>query len=165
MSEGAASVSSPPRFTIRMARIEDLEEGLAMYRTFVEETALSAFPFDDEPNVTRLMCESIVKGRCIIGEMADGSIGGLIAVTPQRFPHSTRIFLADSWYYVTPAARSSGLARRLLEGARDYAAKCRLPAIFQPMAGTDPVKVDRFYSILGFTRVGGVYLWRPPDEA
>ena len=147
-----------------MATLADLAEGLAMYRDFVAEGDLAAFPFDDPAEVTRLMRAAIAEGRTIVGEMADGSIGGVLAVRPARFPHSTRDYLADLWYYCRPEARRTGLARRLLEAARDYAAKCGLPALFAPMAGTDPSKVDRFYSILGFHRIGGVYLYTPPPR-
>lgn len=147
-----------------MATLADIPEGLVLYGDFVAEGDLAAFPFDDPAEVERVMTEAIVDGRTIVGEMADGSIGGVLAVRVARFPHSKRDYLADLWYFVAVEARRTGLARRLLEAARDYAAKCGLPALFAPMAGTDPVKVDRFYSILGFHRIGGVYLWTPPGE-
>lgn len=152
------------RFTIRMATLDDIEPGIALYRRFVAETGMAGFPFDDPDEVRRLMTETIKARRAVVGEMADGTLGGTIAVRPARFPHSTREYLADLWYFVSPEARATGLARRLLEAARDYAAKCGLPALFAPMAGTDPPKVDRFYSMLGFNRIGGVYLWTPPRE-
>lgn len=159
----AKSTEPGVRFTIRLARLTDLDAGIAMYRDFVSQGALAAFPFDDEDGLRAVMRQSVEKGRCIVGEMTDGSLGGVFAVKVARFPHSTRDYLSDLWYFVRPEVRATGLARRLLEAARDYAAKCGLPALFEPMAGTDPAKVDRFYSILGFDRIGGVYLWMPPE--
>lgn len=151
-------------FVIRMATMADLSQGLEMYRAFVEEGALSAFPIDDLPGLVAEMTRTIESGRCIVGELADGRLGGSISVGVKRFPHSKREFLGDSWYYVRPEARATGLARRLLKEARDYARKCGKPALFATMAGTDPAKVDRFYSILGFQRVGGFYLADHAEE-
>lgn len=164
ISPVAVSRETGAPFVIRMATASDLPEGLAMYRDFVAEGDLAAFPFDDPEEVERIMTAAVAEGRTVVGEMADGSIGGVLALRPARFPHSKRDYLADLWYFVRREARSTGLARRLLEAARDYAAKCGLPALFAPMAGTDPAKVDRFYSILGFHRIGGVYLWTPPPR-
>lgn len=154
-----------PNFRIRRAVLTDV---LAIYRLLKRMHAESnGFVLDVDEHKAMATILALIETRWVlIATSEDGRrLVGTMAVAIDTPWYSKRVSLIDMWWYVAPEYRPSGtaaaLAERMIEETANYRSEhdARL-TISNFATGNEHVRhVDVFVAGLGFTRVGGLYVY------
>ena len=102
----------------------------------------------------------VIKGATFLAEH-DGQIAGTIAALPAEWWWSDEKHLREGWFYVAPEHRGSRVAIRLIRAMKVRARETGLRFVRAGLIPQDADRKDALFEREGFTRLGGIYEWRP----
>ena len=88
----------------------------------------------------------------------DGEIVGSIGLQANAPWYAEMQYVSDLWTYVTPEYREHGVAGRLIEIAKDYAAEMEMPLMMGIFNDVDVERKIKFFEKMGFRMVGAQFL-------
>lgn len=148
---------------IRLATMADLQQGLELFSSFVNETAYQIFELDAEKALLYIT-DLIARKRIAVAEVEHDNIGvlaGALALDVVTYPFTSDASLSQCFFYVRPEWRKTRAAVALRDSAVEYADKLGLPLFMDHLAGVgDYESKDEFFERAGFTKLGSSFLYR-----
>jgi hypothetical protein len=145
---------------VRPATEADIDEMVAMLRIQFAASALRDISFH-EPKVRAVFRHAIAAQdhTCFVYERAQGGLAGMMVGFITQHFFSLETMASDLFVFVRPEARGSIAAARLWSAFRDWARAAGASTLcFGTIGGEAPERTRRFYTGLGMTEVGSLYL-------
>jgi hypothetical protein len=156
----AANAKTPARSSVRKATEADIDAIMALLAVMLEESAYRAIPLHEEKLRAFLRFTSTDKNHaCLVYQGRDGRIDGVILgfVTEHWFSLEKGVW--DLALFVRPERRGSIAAARLWSAFKTWAQAAGAKTLcLGTVAGIAPERTRRFYTGLGMTEVGSLYL-------
>jgi GNAT superfamily N-acetyltransferase len=143
---------------VRRARTTDLPRLIELGRAMREES-LVYFPEVDARHTLEMWEAGLSLPdtfACFVAE--DERVVGFLTACISTFFFSPEKFAQHDIFYVSPEARGSSAARRLVKAYEDWAGEHANHAIIRLDTNLKPEKIDKFYQRLGFEPMGGMYM-------
>jgi hypothetical protein len=151
---------------VRPAAESDIDEMVAMLRIQHVSSSFRDISFH-EPKVRALFRHAIAAGdhACLVYERAGGGLNGMLVGFVMQHFFSLETMASDLFVFVRPEARGSIAAARLWSAFRHWALAAGAVTLrFGTIGGEAPERTRRFYTGLGMTEVGSIYL-QPLNKA
>lgn len=149
-------------FTVREARIDDINEIHKLAQELVSESVYNGIPMDDR-QFKHMVASSIGNRSAVVFVVvgaSDEPVGFLVGMVQQLF-WSKKKFASDLCTYVRPEARHVGgfMVRRFIRWAK------KMPGVVEITLGLssgigDTERIGMMYERMGLSRVGGLYVMR-----
>ena len=144
---------------MRRATEADIDEMVEMFHIQHAASALRDVP-PHEPKLRDLLRHAMGSREyaCFVYERPSGGLVGMMAgyVVPYFF--SLEMAAADLFLFVRPEARGGIAAGRLWSAFRTWAREAGAGTLRLGTSGEAPGRTRRFYTGLGMTEIGSVYL-------
>lgn len=140
---------------IRVATIDDLELGMALFHRFREESIFAVFAVNEE-KARRYFRDLVERGRVLVAE-EDGDLVGAIAADVHTYPFTDDTILQQQFVYVMPEWRRTRIGITLIRHLIDLAKRAHMPLFFGISTGTDVDRLGALLQRLGFKCIGGMY--------
>jgi N-acetylglutamate synthase-like GNAT family acetyltransferase len=149
-----------PKAGVRPARADDIEQLLEMSRALHAEGSYRDIPIF-EPKLRAFLTHAMTDAEhaCLVYERRDGRLDGFMIgyVTAHFFSLEKSAW--DLCLFVRPARRGSIVAHRLVAAFKAFAARADARTVyFGTVAGIDPARTRKFFTGVGMTEVGALYL-------
>lgn len=159
-SDGGAGVKR--QIGIRPARPLDATPLYKLLAKYFEEAPVGYPPINEA--VAMAWGLSIVIRGGVVVAIEDKRIIGTIGLEQGTLPWCNAPYLNAVWLYVVPERRTGGTSDKLVQTAKDIAAKNGWPLRLDNIWGLRPEAQDRWRRKNGFTYVGGNNVWFPPKQ-
>lgn len=140
---------------IRVATMLDLEQGMALFHRFREESIFSAFKVNE--GKARAYFEGLVARQRVLVADEDGILVGAIAADVHTYPFTDDPILQQQFVYVIPEWRKARLGVILIRHLIDLSERAHMPLFFGVSTGTDVDRLGLLLQRLGFKCIGGMY--------
>ena len=145
---------------VRSATEADIDEMVAMLRIQHVSSSFCDISFC-EPKVRALFRHALTNKDhvCLVYERAGGGLNGMLVGFVMQHFFSTELMASDLFVFVRPEARGGIAAARLWAAFKDWALGAGAVTLcFGTIGGEAPERTRRFYTGLGMTEVGSLYL-------
>lgn len=106
--------------------------------------------------------QSIIDNGIILVAVKDGKVVGSTAGVVQEFQWNRAFkYIHGDWLWVTPEYRQIGLGTKLVAALQEVSDKSKIPLIMGAIWGFSPEVLDDLKMKLGFSFVGGNYVYMP----
>ena len=146
--------------SVRPATADDLEPLVAMLRAFHADSSLHDVSLN-EPKLRAFLRHAMTAPdhACLVYQAGSGTIDGVIIGFVTQHFFSLEEGAWDLVVYVRPERRGGIAAARLWSAFRDWAQRAGARTMScGTTAGEAPERTRRFYTGLGMTEVGSIYL-------
>jgi GNAT superfamily N-acetyltransferase len=147
---------------IRPANGDDVPAVIALGFQMHQESAYNFLPFDSD-KVHRFILSHIEhpESHCALVAEDEGAVIGMLGGYISDYFFCDEKVACDTVFFVHQAHRSSTAAARLVRAFREWAEARRVREICLAISsGTRAERTGRFYELMGFRCVGGVYKQR-----
>jgi GNAT superfamily N-acetyltransferase len=150
----------PNKSGVRLATEKDVGQMVEMFRTMLAESTLRGVPLHEAKFRAFLKHMMTPPDQvCFVYESRSGRLDGMMIGHVAEHFFSLEKTAADVLLFVRPERRGAIAAARLWTAFRDWAQRAGATMLsFGTLAGIDPERSRRFYTGLGMTEVGSIYL-------
>jgi len=159
-SDGAGH--KPRNIGIRPARPLDATPLYKLLAKYFEEAPVGYPPIDEKVAMAWGL-SVVIKGGVTVA-IEDNRIIGTVGLEMGTLPWCNAPYLNAVWLYVVPERRAGGTPDKLVQVAKDIAAKNKMPLRLDNIWGLRPEAQDRWRRRHGFTYVGGNNVWFPAKQ-
>lgn len=143
---------------VTTATLENVPEIVALcYKNFNELTA--KLPKPNTMEAIKAMCEFVDKGLVFVKKGENGTIVGVLVLTPFSFWWSDENVLHTATMYVVPEYRSKNVFNELIDAAIEYATHMGVKLYSDILVEDDLEKKDVLMRRKGFKKTGSIYLY------
>jgi GNAT superfamily N-acetyltransferase len=142
---------------IRYANIFDHTEILNRLLRQLETCPVKYPTYDGA--ATHWVSNVLTNGYCLVAE-TDNKLVGICGFLLSKFPwNSSFLILNNEWFFVEEAYRKYGIAKKMLEKAKDYSDTSNVPLLMGINNGELIKEKDKFLEINGVKYVGGNFIY------
>lgn len=144
--------------TITTATLENVPEIIALcYKNFREVGA--KLPKPETMKALRSMCEFVTQGLVFVKKEENGTIVGVLVLTPFNFWWSEENVLHTATMYVVPEYRNKNVFNELMDEAIEFTTQMGTKLYSDILIEDDLEKKDVLMRRKGFIKTGSIYLY------
>jgi hypothetical protein len=156
----AAGAPRPRTSHVRPATAKDIDQMVEMCRAMHADSSLRGAAID-EPKLRGFLRRvmTVSDHACLVYESSSKRLDGVMVGYVTEHFFSREKGASDIFVFVRPERRGGIAAARLWAAFKDWAQRAGATTLcFGTMAGGAPERTRRFYTGLGMTEVGSIYL-------
>jgi GNAT superfamily N-acetyltransferase len=143
---------------VKPTSADDVKDALKLARRMHSEGAYAFLPFEPAKVLAGILACSTQADHFAALALRAGAVVGFLGGALTTYPFCSERLAHDLGFYVAPEARASTAAVRLLRAFRAWALERGAREVSLGVStGGRHERIERFYTRMGFTKMGGVY--------